>query len=369
MTDIATSRAVMHSIIQRIATGPELSKDISQEEARLGMQAILKGHVDDVQAAIFLIALRMKRETNEENLGILDAILQTSQSVTAEVDEVISIADPYDGFNRNLLVAPFLPMLLAECGLPAISHGLDKVGPKYGVTHRHVLQAAEMSVDLTVEQAAERLADPAVGWAYLDQSSFCPELHDLIPLRQRIIKRQVLTTVEVIAKPISGQKKTHLVTGYVHKPYPPKYATLARHAGFQGALLVRGTEGGVIPSLRQQGMVFRYDDFGEEVSQEINPRALGIHQEVRAVPLPENLPKQPRRGDEVAIMVDVEATAAAAAKAGIAALKGEPGPTYDSLLYAGSLILWHTGRETSLEAAANRLRTVLDSGNTLNRLR
>ncbi|MBA1331727.1 anthranilate phosphoribosyltransferase, partial [Candidatus Endoriftia persephone str. Guaymas] len=163
--------------------------------------------------AIFLIALRMKRETNEENLGILDAILQTSQSVTAEVDEVISIADPYDGFNRNLLVAPFLPMLLAECGLPAISHGLDKVGPKYGVTHRHVLQAAGMSVDLTVEQAAERLADPAVGWAYLDQSSFCPELHDLIPLRQRIIKRQVLTTVEVIAKPISGQKKTHLVTG------------------------------------------------------------------------------------------------------------------------------------------------------------
>ncbi|EGW54523.1 anthranilate phosphoribosyltransferase [endosymbiont of Tevnia jerichonana (vent Tica)] len=132
---------------------------------------------------------------------------------------------------------------------------------------------------------------------------------------------------------------------------------------------MRGTEGGVIPSLRQQGMVFRYDNFGEEVSQEINPHALGIHQEVRAVPLPEDLPKQPRRGDEVAIMVDVKATAAAAAKAGIAALKGEPGPTYDSLLYAGSLILWHTGRETSLEAAANRLRTVLDSGNTLNRLR
>lgn len=32
----------MHSIIQRIATGPELSKDISMEEARLGMQAILE---------------------------------------------------------------------------------------------------------------------------------------------------------------------------------------------------------------------------------------------------------------------------------------------------------------------------------------
>ncbi len=55
----------MRSIIQRIATGPELSKDISQEEARFGMQAILDGKVDPVQAGIFLIALRMKRETDE----------------------------------------------------------------------------------------------------------------------------------------------------------------------------------------------------------------------------------------------------------------------------------------------------------------
>ena len=28
----------MYSIIQRIATGPDLSKDISEEEARLGMR-------------------------------------------------------------------------------------------------------------------------------------------------------------------------------------------------------------------------------------------------------------------------------------------------------------------------------------------
>jgi anthranilate phosphoribosyltransferase len=368
MNDPQTSRQTMHSIIQRIATGPELSKDISLEEASQGMQAILNGDVDEVQAAIFFIALRMKRETDDENKGVLDALLKTSTSRVAEVDEVVSLADPYDGFNRNLLVAPFLPPLLAELGLPTVSHGLDSVGPKFGVTHRHVLQAADIDVDLSVDQAAARLADPGLGWAYVDQRHFCPGLHKLVPLRQKVIKRQVLTTVEVLLKPVAGRSKTHFVTGYVHKPYPAKYAALARHAGFDSALLVRGTEGGVIPSLRQPGKVFRYQDLGEEFGVDIDPAALGIAQDVRAVPLPENVTKS-NTGDDVASISDTAAAAAAAAETGLAALKGAPGAAYDSLAYAGSLILWHTGKADDLSSAARDVRKVLDSGQTLQRLR
>jgi len=368
MNDPQTARQTMHSIIQRIATGPELSKDISLEEASQGMQAILEGEVDEVQAAIFFIALRMKRETDDENKGVLDALLKASDSTLAEVDELVSLADPYDGFNRNLLVAPFLPPLLAELGVPTVSHGLDAVGPKFGVTHRHVLQAAGIDVDLSVQQAAGRLADPTLGWAYVDQRHFCPSLHQLVPLRQKVIKRQVLTTVEVLLKPIAGRSKTHFVTGYVHKPYPAKYASLARHAGFDSALLVRGTEGGVIPSLRQPGKVFRYQEFGEELGVDINPAELGIQQNARAVPLPASVSKN-NTGDEVACISDTATAAAAASEAGLAALKGTPGPAYDSLVYAGSLILWHTGKAADLASAAQRIRQVLDTGQVMLRLR
>jgi len=368
MNDPQTARQTMHSIIQRIATGPELSKDISLGEASQGMQAILNGQVDEVQAAIFFIALRMKRETDDENKGVLDALLKISDSAVAEVDEVVSLADPYDGFNRNLLIAPFLPPLLAELGQPTVSHGLDAVGPKFGVTHRHVLEAAGIDVDLSVAQAAARLADPTLGWAYVDQRHFCPSLHDLVPLRQKVIKRQVLTTVEVLLKPVIGRSRTHFVTGYVHKPYPAKYAALARHAGFDSALLVRGTEGGVIPSLRQPGKVFRYQDFGEETGVDINPAELGIEQNARAVPLPESVTKS-STGDDVASISDTASAAAAAAQAGLAALKGATGPAYDSLVYAGSLILWHTGKAAAPSSAAQTIREVLDSGRVLERLR
>ena len=359
----------MRSIIQRIATGPELSKDISLEEARIGMQAILAGEVDPVQAGIFMIALRMKRESDDEMRGVLDAVRGATEHAVADVDAVVDIADPYDGYNRCLPASPFLAPLLAECGVPAVSHGVDSVGPKFGVTHRHVLEAVGLPVDLAPTEAAARIADPACGWSYVDQRAFAPRLHDLVPLRGTMVKRQVLTTVEVMARPIHGRKKTHLVTGYVHKPYPRIYALLARHAGFDSALLVRGVEGGVVPSLRQTGVCFNYQHMGEEQSFDIDPEALGIEQNVRAVPLPEDLPTTNRPGDDIAVAVDVRATAEASARAGVAALEGQRGPTYDSLVFTGALILWHLGLDQTPQAGAEHIRRVLDSGAALRRLR
>ncbi len=360
---------LMRSIIQRVATGPELSKDISREEAYGATVGILEGKVDPVQAAIFLIALRMKREAPDEYKGVLDGIRALVDGVTADVDHVVDIADPFDGYNRTLPASPFLPPLLAECGLKVVSHGLDAVGPKYGVTHRHVLQAAGVDVDLSTAEAAARLPDPALGWCYVDQASYCKPLHDLIPLRTKIIKRQVITTVEVLAKPITGRKGTHFVTGYVHKPYPPIYAMLARHVGFQSALFVRGVEGGVVPSLRQEGKYFSYHDLGEEIEVEIAPSMVGVEQNLRAVPLPDDLPKAKREGDEIAIAVDIKDAAKAAAEAGMEALRGKGGPTYDSLVYAGALILKHMGRAAHLAEAAEQLRAVLDSGKAAARVK
>jgi anthranilate phosphoribosyltransferase len=132
------SQALMKSIIQRVATGPDLSKNIDFEEARDGMQAILRGEIDDVQSAIYLIALRMKRETMDENTGILAGILAQSDKQSVDVDELVDLGDPYSGYNRSIPISSFLPPVLAELGLPTVIHGLDSVSPKFGLTHRHI---------------------------------------------------------------------------------------------------------------------------------------------------------------------------------------------------------------------------------------
>lgn len=358
----AGGAALMRSIIQRIATGPELSKDITRDEARRGMRLVLDGAVDPVRAAVFLIALRMKRETDDENLGILDAVLETTETVTAPVDEVVDLSDPYNGFNRNLPVSAFLPAVLAACGVPAISHGVESMGPKFGATHHRVLAASGARVDSTSRDVCARLADAETGWAYCDQSVFNPKLHALAQLRSLIVKRPALTTVEVMAGPVRGRRRTHVVTGYVHKPYARIYTMLARCAGFDSALIVRGIEGGIIPSLRQGAKVWTWHDSGDEHDTDISPQTLGIEQTVRAVPLPEGIEGYRRKSDETGAEVDGLAIAEAAARAGLDALDGAPGPARDSLVYAAALVLRHVGKAPRLEDGAALARAAIDEG-------
>ncbi|MBD3620127.1 MAG: anthranilate phosphoribosyltransferase [Chromatiales bacterium] len=358
---------VLRKSIQKVATGPEYSKDLNVEETRVSMEHILSGQADPVQAGIFFIALRMKRESDEENEGVLRAILDHVKPATAEVDELVDIADPYDGYARGVPASPFLAPVLAACGVAAVSHGAESIGPKYGATHHKILRAAGKKVDMSVDEAKAQIANPDIGWAYIDQKVYNPGLHELLPLRARMIKRQVMTTVEVLVGPIRGRKQTHLMTGYVHKAYPPIYARLARQSGFDSAMIVRGVEGGIIPSLQQAGKYWYYYDKGEEQMQELDPKSVGIDQASRAVPIPESVPAAASQKDEIDSAVDIDALARISAEMGVEALSGKAGPMRDSLVYSAAICLHHLKRYDSLQSAADAVRDVLDNGSALER--
>lgn len=352
----------MRQCIQKVATGPDYSKDLSFEEARDAMRAILTDDIDPVQTSILFIALRMKRETDEENRGILQALIDTSEHATAAVDELVDISDPYDGYARGVPASPFLPAVLAALGINAVSHGLEVVGPKFGATHHRVLKAAGLDVAMNVQDAASQIEQ--IGWAYVDQQQFAPALNDLMSLRQRMVKRQVLNTVESLLGPIRAKSKTHFMCGYVHKAYPPIYASLARQAGFDTAMFVRGVEGGTIPSLQQQGRLFYYHDLGELAQRDVSPADVDIEATSRAIPLPEGLPEV-QISDSISLPVDGDALAAVSAKMGVDALSGKKGMMYDSMVYAASIVLTHLKHFESMSDAANAVRKILDNGAAL----
>lgn len=356
----------MRAYIQSVATGPELSKPLTMDQAEDGFDLILSGGIDPVQAGIFLIALRMKRETDEENLGVLNALMKRCRVAVADVDTLVSVSDPFNGFVRGLPATPFLPAVLAACGVPACYHGVEQAGPKYGITARQVLAAAGVPVELPVERAAGCLADTRTGWVYLDQAQYLPELHALIGLRDLMVKRSLISTLEVVVRPVSARNATHLLTGYVHKAYPPVYEMLARHAGFASMTLVKGMEGGCIPSLSQASRCFAYRG-QEPLSRDgLDPKALGIDRTQRMIPLDPRLEALLSRTG-----LNRVATVAPLARhtldLGLEALGGKGGPMYDSLLYGAAIVLRHLGLEHSWAGAGERARSVLDSGEALGR--
>ncbi|MGR3913313.1 MAG: hypothetical protein OD918_02110, partial [Gammaproteobacteria bacterium] len=293
----------MRAYLQRIATGPALSKPLSREAARDAMEMLIERRVSAVQAGIYLIALRMKRETDEENLGSLDALLALRARAPVECEHLLDIAEPFNGYARGLPATPFLAPLLAACGLNAFAHGLRAVGPKYGITPHLVYAAAGIAVDLSPSEAAARIADARLGWAYLDQAQYFPQLHALAGLRAHMVKRSCIATLEVLSGPLRARGRTELLTGYVHKAYPPVYIALARAAGYDGALVIRGVEGGCIPPLNQPAKLFRYDGDGDGGDDggggdggmrevKITPAQSGIAQPKRMIPIPPNKTNQ-----------------------------------------------------------------------------
>ncbi|WP_198265393.1 anthranilate phosphoribosyltransferase [sulfur-oxidizing endosymbiont of Gigantopelta aegis] len=367
MTD-QQNKMHLRSCIQRVCTGPEYSKNLPYDDAKAAMDYILSGNADPVQISILLVGLRMKRETQEENKGLLQAIVDRSTITTVAVNDLIDIADAYNGHVRDLPVIPFLPAVLAACGLPAASHGVESVGPKFGITTNLVLKATGLSAELSMKEAAQRIADPAIGWAYVDQKTYCPTLHDLIPLRTTIVKRTAITTLECLVGPLRGTKKTTLYTGFVHKAYPPVYTDLAKMVGFDGAIIARGVEGGLIPSLQQPAKVHFYEDDGEDQMFVVNATEdLGMNHKTRSTPLPKDIEIYDAPEAEDKPSFDLDAAVKATVKAGLAALNGEQSSSRDSLILAASIALFRTGKAESLSAGADIARQAIDSGEALKR--
>ncbi len=341
------------SVIGRVATGAEFSKNISFDEARDVMADILSAKVKDVQAAVALIALRMKRETIAENKGILSAIIDKTARRHAKVEHLIDIGDPYSGYNRSVPIATFLPPLLAELGLACVIHGTSSIAPKYGLTHHHIYHALGVNNNLSITKAVNRIEDKKISWSYIAQQQYCLALYQLTELRNDIIKRTAINTVETLIAPIKG-KKTHSILGFVHKPYPPIYAELTNFSGFDTALLIRGVEGSVVPSLRQKGLVISYQGVKEIARVEITPDSLGIKQNIRAI----NLPNK-----------NITDLAKYSASLGIEAINGKKGAFYDALVYSCSYILWHIKYTDSITAAADIVRDTLNSAKIEKRIR
>ncbi len=330
--------------IKKVATGPHLSKDLSLDEAKLAMLEILSGEADPVQAAIFFISLRIKRETDDENVGILQALQECTEQVEADVEQLLIINEPFNGFNRHCPVSAFLPAVLAASGLPTISQGVKEMGPKFGVTHSQILSEAGLNTDISVQALTEKVNNADIGWGFIDQAQASPKLFELQNLRTRMIKRPSLATLEKLVMPIKAKNKTHVQIGFVHKEYPPILAHASHQAGFASALIVRGIEGGVLPTLRESSNCFRSSN-GEAELSVIEPTKFGIEQTTRGVlPATETV------------------TAAQTVELGLQALSGQTGVTFDSLVLGGAMALWHCGLQSSPQQAADHIRQIIKSG-------
>ncbi|HIA00635.1 MAG TPA: hypothetical protein EYN06_00225 [Myxococcales bacterium] len=336
----------MRDILKRVAIGPAGSKNLTEEEACRAMGLCLDRHASDIQIAVFLIAQRLKRETDAENVGFLKALLERSQGTVAPCESVANLGDPYDGFNRVPHFAPLVAAVTGACGLPTVVHGCSDMPPKHGVSHRHLLEAyAGHSIDIgsgaaSVERAAQRAASR--GAAYVDMEDFHPKLWALTSIRREIAKRPALSTLEKLIVPIRGRSQSHVVSGWVHKGYERQITEILRLCGWSSVLLFKGREGHIDAFAHRPTTLCGYQANGPTYKKDISPADLGI-----------NLPHPPEWG-----AVSVQSVCELWKQV----LEGQEGPAGISTALTAAAILTHAEVCASLEEGYGQALEALSSG-------
>ena len=150
--------------IKKVATGKQLSRNLTEEEAREILSRILAEKTTPAQNGAFFAAMRMKGETAEELAGFTRALRETATLIRPDVPFLVDLGYPYDGKLRSDLVIVGAAFVAAACGVSVMLHGARQVPPKRGRTPEELLEALGLPVDLTPQESAVFLEQTGIGY-------------------------------------------------------------------------------------------------------------------------------------------------------------------------------------------------------------
>jgi anthranilate phosphoribosyltransferase len=291
----------MQKYLQKIAAGPRLSKDLTEAEAEDALNLILDDEVSKVRAGVFLIAARMKLETLPENIGYWRALQNHVVPVTVDLDQLLQIADPFDGFQRIPYFGFYAIPVIAQLGLPVYGHSALPLPPKFGITFEDILQK-----HYKVAEGKQRLALlEKYQFGYLSTADTLPQLEALRSLRTEIIKRPMLATLEKILFPIKARKNI-LATTYFHRGYETALTEIGKLSQFDKVIVGNGMEGTTLFGIHKEAKVFIQESSHETEQKNLSLKALyneetaqriaEAHEELK--PIESNLKTVTRMGEE-----------------------------------------------------------------------
>ena len=140
------------------------SGDLSREEARKAMDAIMGGGVSDALISAFLTALKIKKETIEEISGFSDAMLEKAKKVEVRgkrlVDTCGTGGDELGTFNISTTAA----FIAAGAGVSIAKHGNRSVSSRSGSAD--VLESSGVNIGLGPEAIARCIEKTGIGFIY-----------------------------------------------------------------------------------------------------------------------------------------------------------------------------------------------------------
>ncbi len=213
--------------------------DLSEEEMRAAMNAIMSGEATDAQIAALITALRMKGETVDEIVGAARVMRDKAAKVEVETADGVLVdtcgtgGDGSGTFNVSTAAA----FVVAAAGIPVAKHGNRSISSKCGSAD--VLEALGVNLNLSPEDIARCVREAGIGFM------FAPLMHGAMKYaigpRREIGIRTIFNVLGPLTNPAGA---TVQVMGVYSPDLVAPIAEVLGRLGSRRALVVWG-EGGL----------------------------------------------------------------------------------------------------------------------------
>lgn len=311
-------------------------ENLTAEDARLAMLAILSGDATTPQIAAFLVALRMKGETPDEVLGFARAMREKAERVEIDpgagplLDTCGTGGDGGATFNISTIAA----FVVAGAGVRVAKHGNRSLSSKCGSAD--LLEELGINITSSTQEIARAIRE--VGIAFL----FAPMLHPAMkyaqPARVELKMRTVFNLLGPLTNPAGA---TRQLIGAPSDPAAELMANALAGLEPQRVFIVHGSDG--LDEVTTTGRTTVFEVAGREVSRFTwNPADFGVNQAN---------PADLAGGDRVLNRQIAESV-----------LKGETGARRDIVLVNAAAALMAAGVAANPRDAMREAAVSVDSG-------
>ena len=218
--------------LARIADG----RDLTRDEARAVMDAVMRGEATPAQIGGLLVGLRAKGETVDEITGFAEAmrehVVPVSPSRTPLVDVVGTGGDGAHTINISTAAA----IVAASAGAGVAKHGNRAASSACGSAD--VLEALGLTLELAPERIAASIDE--LGFGFMFARAHHPAMRHAAPVRQELGTRTVFNVLGPLANPAGARDG---VFGVYAPELARTYAEALAGLGARRALVVHGAGG------------------------------------------------------------------------------------------------------------------------------
>lgn len=308
-------------------------EDLTVKEIRELFAAVSRGEVDPVQVAAILIALRMKGETVDEIIGLIQEMREHITPFPSSFHAVDTCGTGGDGagtFNISTTVA----FVIAGAGVSVAKHGNKAASSKCGSAD--VLSELGVNIMLDPEQAKHVLEE--VGMVFFFAPLYHPAMKYVVPVRKALGTRTVFNFLGPFLNP--AQVK-HQLIGVPNPALAKKLAKVAAKLSYEHAIIAASDSG--MDEIDTAATTTVFDIRGSKITQKnVDPQQLGFKKTSRKTLLGGNVSENAR------IIRDI--------------LSGKKGPKRDIVVLNCAYALYVSGKAKNVKEGIALAEQSIDSG-------